>query len=319
MKDYAEQQRRLLADIMNYMHRNREMARLKEEAEEEEQQRKLEQEMQEQEQRDTESQKEQTTSDTIPGADKTGMTLPLCDPLTQRSQTLESPGFVTQANMPIVNPPIETQQAKPLVVKEKVPVGFPPSPMVISNGRPMLAHVTEGMNSFAVSPQLDLDDETNLSSLSSIREETKLSSSGVPFLTQEVSPDEVDIFVKGAMSHTLGGGDTIPEHLKDMQDSKTAVNLPGNSAATMCDNGVVQPVQKELSISKPDEDSIVVKKDNKISKNVCDTKITTPQEPLAELKTNLTQNGMCNELASIVDSLDKVTLEAESTISEGML
>jgi hypothetical protein len=186
MKDYADQQMRLLNDISNYMLRNRDLARQREEEEErnklaEEQASKQLQEAQEEEQAEGEQEKpEETTEETPeeevitpdPNVEPLG-NLPLANceekPRVEGSpsrnmkldlsvtslptSTLESPAFVPECQFPVAKPVdanigtiLEDHEAEALIATPSpttIPKEFPPSPMMSSNGHPMLAPIID--------------------------------------------------------------------------------------------------------------------------------------------------------------------------------
>ena len=208
MKDYADQQRRLLNDIANYMTRNKELTRKREEEEEkrrieleraqiEEEERRVREEEERaiqlaiqlsmaelrppQDTEETEGAETVQESDIIAIEEEPEAAPEVSSPpevvirteeeegdgdkkpranrqlsldfnqiaLQGKAQMLESPAFVTAAELPVMTPPpdqcmndIETVAAIAASL-QNIPGGFPPSPMMSSDGRPVLATVPE--------------------------------------------------------------------------------------------------------------------------------------------------------------------------------
>ena len=155
MKDYADQQRRLQQDIQNLMLRNRDLARQREAEAELERQAEAEAaqvevaaaearlEWQQGEIEEEENEEQQAEEQAIPEVKEPEVEaetvrpplMQLCLELPSRIQTLESPGFVTEADLPIILPPTEEQVASEVAALAAatavtdIPKDFPPSPM----------------------------------------------------------------------------------------------------------------------------------------------------------------------------------------------
>lgn len=188
MKDYADQQKRLLADIANYMQRNRVLARQREEDEiaqeidcnssaspsmtaaepnikdesipvMETMPQSNDMEMKPQDEVDATSEKKEEEVESVEermeleNSPRHRMNLTL--ELKTRCQMLESPDFVPESEMQAVSPPpVEAiTDGTPLAVrnKRKIIMDMPPSPMVSSQGRTVLVPVFED----PLSPSLD--------------------------------------------------------------------------------------------------------------------------------------------------------------------
>ncbi|ELT97355.1 hypothetical protein CAPTEDRAFT_218827 [Capitella teleta] len=175
MKDYVEQQKRLLNDISNFMLRNRDLARQREE---EEEKRRIADELalkqlqeaqtEEKKEEEEEEKEEQVDPNREPlgnlavvdrdekaerteGSPSRNMKLDLSNP-SLPACTLESPAFVPECQIPIVKATdenmtviVEDKEAEALIATPSpvIPKEFPPSPMVSSNGHPILAPVLD--------------------------------------------------------------------------------------------------------------------------------------------------------------------------------
>ena len=159
VKDYAEQQRRLMQDIMMYGQRNRELARKREEQEKlKETQLKEEAELREAQGRGDEDagsverpsdlqeaveerQKEVNPVDCL----KHNLHLNLSTSGATRELTLESPAFVSQVELPIPEEPAEQETVATPVDSAEIDVTidpeYPLSPVIVSDGKTILTPV----------------------------------------------------------------------------------------------------------------------------------------------------------------------------------
>ena len=209
VRDYAEQQRRLLTDITNYMQRNRDLARQREVEEEQRRQQeeldrqRLEIEEAEREQRKAQEKDLEETQavSTAAASFKANLHLDLDPALPARSQTLESPAFVPESDLPIPAPPVEQTPAVIQSQSQPVKTDFPPSPMVSSDGRPVLALVPQG--------EAGPDVEFPVS-------DSELASSGITTSVEAERPEDSAVTsVEGSQSSEQSSGEGVSPDVID--------------------------------------------------------------------------------------------------------
>ena len=160
VKDYAEQQRRLIQDIVIYGQRNRELARKREEEE------KLKEKLLEEEAElrgaegrgdgdlgsvEQRSEKEGCVEELEKGTNavdnlKQNMHLKLVTSGGTRDLTLESPAFVSELALPVTEPPPETTEATPVddaTNDVTMSPEYPLSPVILSKGKTILTPVPQ--------------------------------------------------------------------------------------------------------------------------------------------------------------------------------
>lgn len=170
MKDYAEQQKRLLNDITTYMQRNRMLAKQREEEEnsretERPSSPKPDEQTEEKGNGEEEAEGEDTSGEEVSCPEDEGVSLDdqkecgslsgesssryrmnLSLELKTRCEMLESPDFVPESEMPEANlsPAAAAAAPTPPSTKCKVPMDIPPSPMVSAQGKTFLVPVLAG-------------------------------------------------------------------------------------------------------------------------------------------------------------------------------
>ena len=156
VKDYAEQQRRLMQDIGTYGQRNRELSRKREE-EERQREKMLAEEAECQEAEGGEAveegngkeeiAKEPVESDTNAVDNlKQNLHLELVKSGAARELTLESPAFVSELALPLTEPPEEATEATPVAdASDEVTLApeYPLSPVMLSEGKTILTPVPQ--------------------------------------------------------------------------------------------------------------------------------------------------------------------------------
>ena len=157
VKDYAEQQRRLMQDIGTYGQRNRELSRKREEEErqrekmlaEEAESREAEGggDAEEQGSGKDESAEEPVENDTNAVDNlKQNLHLELVKSGAARELTLESPAFVSESALPLTEPPKEATEATPVAdANDEVTLApeYPLSPVMLSEGKTILTPVPQ--------------------------------------------------------------------------------------------------------------------------------------------------------------------------------
>lgn len=186
MKDYADQQKRLLNDITTYMQRNRTLARQREEEEIALESERLSS-IRPDEQLENDPKERESGEETF-AEDDTGVKTPedvavvnsqkevvftsgessprhrlnLTLELKTRCETLESPDFIPESEMPLADlPPADAAAALTAAdtraSKRKVILDIPPSPMVSSQGKTVLVPILAG----PMSPSFDEETSPN--------------------------------------------------------------------------------------------------------------------------------------------------------------